>query len=147
MVGSLGCVSSLGLGLSLARPDKSVVVLDGDGSLLMRMGSLAVNAFYKPQAFFHVLFDNRCHESTGGQFTVASVVDFPGLALAAGFSSAISVHNPEELTSAAEKWSKQGGLVFVYCPVALRSSKELVRPSVKPPDVAERFISFLQSGG
>jgi phosphonopyruvate decarboxylase len=145
MAGSLGCVSSLGLGLSLAKPDRSVVVLDGDGSLLMRMGSLAVTAFYKPKALFHVLFDNRCHESTGGQFTVSFIVDFPALALAAGFPSVISVYNPEELKSAAEEWSKQGGLVFAYCPVSLRSSKELARPSVKPPEVAVRFIDFLQS--
>jgi phosphonopyruvate decarboxylase len=145
MVGSLGCISSLGLGLSLARPDKSVVVLDGDGSLLMRMGSLAVNTFYKRQALFHVLFDNRCHESTGGQFTVAPIVDFPALARATGYPSVITVHNPEELKSAAEEWNKNGGLVFVYCPVALRSSKELARPSVKPPEVAERFSCFLQS--
>jgi phosphonopyruvate decarboxylase len=145
MVGSLGCISSLGLGLSLARPDRSVVVLDGDGSLLMRMGSLAVNTFYKPRAFFHVLFDNRCHESTGGQFTVASIVDFPALARAAGYPYVISVHNPEELKSAAEAWSKNGGLVFVYCPAAMRSVKELVRPSVKPPEVARRFSDFMQS--
>jgi phosphonopyruvate decarboxylase len=145
MVGSLGCVSSLGLGLSLARPDRSIVVLDGDGSLLMRMGSLAVNAFYKPRALFHVLFDNRCHESTGGQFTVAPIVDFPALARAAGYPSVISVHNPDELQSAAEQWNKNGGLVFVYCPVAMRSVKELVRPSVKPPKVAKRFFNFLQS--
>ena len=145
MVGSLGCVSSLVLGLSLAKPDKAVVVLDGDGSLLMRTGSLAVNAFYKPRALFHVLFDNRCHESTGGQFTVASGVDFPRMALASGYSSVISVNNPEELKKAAEDWSKQGGLVFVYCPVGMRSSKELARPSIKPPDLMRRFTDFIQS--
>ena len=48
MVGSMGCISSLGLGLALARPDKKVIAIDGDGSLLMRMGSLATNAYYQP---------------------------------------------------------------------------------------------------
>ncbi|MCL1928847.1 MAG: phosphonopyruvate decarboxylase [Treponema sp.] len=145
MVGSLGCISSLGLGLSLAKPGKSVVVLDGDASLIMRMGSLAVNAFYKPAAMFHVLFDNRCHESTGGQFTVAPGVDFIRLALASGYSSAIAVNTPEELEECAKTWSEQRGLLFVYCPVGLRSSKDLARPSIKPPDAAQRLINFIHS--
>jgi len=144
MVGSMGCVSSLGLGLSLARPDKSIVVLDGDGSLLMRMGSLAVNAYYKPRAMLHVLFDNSCYESTGKQFTVAPVVDFPRLALAASYPSVISAHTPDELKAVAEDWSKRGGLVFVYCRVGLRTTKDLARPEVKPPKTARRFVNFLQ---
>ena len=144
MVGSMGCVSSLGLGLSLARSDMSVVVLDGDGSLLMRMGSLAVNAFYKPRAMLHVLFDNRCHESTGGQFTAAPAVDFPHLALAAGYPQAVCAKTPEELKAAVEDWRNRKGLTFIYCPVDLRTSKELFRPSIKPPEAAKRFIDFIQ---
>ncbi|MDR1902032.1 MAG: phosphonopyruvate decarboxylase, partial [Treponema sp.] len=76
MAGSLGCISSLGLGLSLARPDRRIIVLDGDGSLLMRTGSLAVNAWYRPAAMLHILLDNASHESTGGQFTVSPGVDW-----------------------------------------------------------------------
>ena len=144
MAGSLGCISSLGLGLSLARPSVPVAVLDGDGSLLMRTGSLAVNAFYKPGSMFHVLFDNRCHESTGGQFTVAPGVDFLRLALASGYPNAVYAETPEKLKEAAENWRKEKGLVFVYCPVGLRASKELARPSVKPPEVARRLIAFMQ---
>ena len=143
MVGSMGCISSLALGLSLSQPERPVVVLDGDGSLLMRMGSLAVNAFYKPRLMFHVLFDNNSYESTGGQNTVAPGVDFPSLALAAGYSKAISTAAPAELKSAAENWRKKGGLVFVYCPVGLRVSKDPPRPTVKPPELARRFINFI----
>ncbi len=64
MVGSLGCVSALGLGLALARPDLRVVALDGDGALLMRLGALATNGTYAPPGFLHVLLNNACHEST-----------------------------------------------------------------------------------
>jgi phosphonopyruvate decarboxylase len=146
MVGSLGCVSSMGLGLSLAKPDRNIVVLDGDGSLLMRAGSLGVNAWYKPAAMFHVLFDNQAHESTGGQFTVSPGVDFQGLARAFGYPRVIQAGTPEELKAAAAEWNRVRGLWFVYVPVGLRTSKELARPSVKPPDIARRFINFLEKG-
>jgi phosphonopyruvate decarboxylase len=166
MAGSLGCVSSLALGLSLARPDAPIVVLDGDGALLMRTGSLAVNAWYlggndgtgnagksagndknsgpaRTGGMFHVLFDNFSHESTGGQFTVSPGVDFPALAKAAGYPRVTSAKTPEALKAAAEDWRKRGGLEFVYCPVGLRTTKELSRPAVKPPDAAKRLIAFI----
>jgi phosphonopyruvate decarboxylase len=154
MAGSLGCVSSLALGLSLARPAAPVVVLDGDGSLLMRTGSLAVNAWYlagagangKTGGMFHVLFDNFSHESTGGQFTVSPGVDFSALAKAAGYPKVVKAAAPEELKAAAEDWRQNGGLVFVYCPVALRKTKELSRPAVKPPDAAKRLMAFIRGG-
>ncbi|MDR2048663.1 MAG: phosphonopyruvate decarboxylase, partial [Treponema sp.] len=156
MAGSLGCVSSLALGLSLARPAAPVVVLDGDGSLLMRTGSLAVNAWYLAglsgapdgkAGMFHVLFDNFSHESTGAQFTVSPGVDFPALAKAAGYPKVLKAASPEELKAAARDWRHNGGLVFAYCPVALRKTKELSRPAVKPPEAAKRFAAFINHGG
>ncbi|MDR1505750.1 MAG: phosphonopyruvate decarboxylase [Treponema sp.] len=152
MAGSLGCVSSLGLGLALARPDRGIVVLDGDGSLLMRMGSLAVNAWYMKKSagkpgMFHVLFDNFSHESTGGQFTVSPGVDFPALAKAVGYPVVVSAASPDELEAAAKAWKRSGGLVFAYCPVALRDPRAaLGRPEVKPPAVARRLVSFIDGG-
>ncbi|MEQ9412833.1 MAG: phosphonopyruvate decarboxylase, partial [Cyclobacteriaceae bacterium] len=76
MVGSMGCISSLGLGLALSRPDKKVVVIDGDGSAIMRMGSFTTNAYYQPSNLLHVLLDNNTHDSTGGQATVSHNIDF-----------------------------------------------------------------------
>ena len=80
MVGSMGCISSLGLGLALARPDKKVIAIDGDGSALMRLGSFATNAYYQPGNLLHILLDNNAHDSTGGQATVSHIVDFASLA-------------------------------------------------------------------
>ena len=69
MIGSMGCASSLGLGLALSQPDRRVYVLDGDGALLMRMGTLATIGYQRPENLVHILLDNHCHESTGGQST------------------------------------------------------------------------------
>src|SRR5262249_13801042 len=82
MVGSMGCASSLGLGLALSRPDRKVVVVDGDGAMLMRMGNLPTIAYYQPDNFFHLLLDNNSHDSTGGQLTVSHIIDFIGLSSA-----------------------------------------------------------------
>jgi phosphonopyruvate decarboxylase len=153
IAGSLGCVSSLGLGLSLARPDRKVIVLDGDGSVLMRAGSLGVNAWYlggrgKPQGgqggMLHILFDNRAHESTGGQFTVSGGIDYPLLARAFGYPGISKAASPGALARAAEAWVKTGGLRFIYAPIATGAPEKLGRPKVKPPEVAERFKQFIR---
>jgi phosphonopyruvate decarboxylase len=144
MVGSLGCVSSLGLGLSLARPDKRVIVLDGDGSLLMRAGSLGVNAWYKPPAMLHILFDNRSHESTGGQFTVSPGIDYPLLARAFGYPAVFRVNTPEEPEELTREWVRTGGLRFMYVPITPGTRDDLGRPGIKPYEAAERFIQFIR---
>ncbi len=87
MVGSMGCAPALGLGLSLARPDLRVVVIDGDGAALMRMGNFASVGAHGRGNLLHILLDNQVHESTGGQATLSPGVDFsavgPGLRLRA----------------------------------------------------------------
>ena len=80
VVGSMGCASSIGLGLAWARPDRRVVVLDGDGAMLMRLGALATLAYEQPKNLVHVLLDNEAHESTGGQSTVSHSMDLAGVA-------------------------------------------------------------------
>ncbi|MDR1904093.1 MAG: phosphonopyruvate decarboxylase [Treponema sp.] len=145
MVGSLGCVSSLGLGLALARPDKKVIVLDGDASVLMRAGSLGVNAWYKPKALLHILFDNHAHESTGGQFTVSPGIDYPLLAKAFGYPEISKAASGPVLKKTVEAWAKTGGLRFVYVPIAQGVPEKLGRPKVKPQDVMERFKQFIKA--
>ena len=71
MVGSMGCISSLGLGLALVKPDLKVILIDGDGAALMRLGTLTTIGSYSPPNIIHFLLDNEIHESTGGQYTVS----------------------------------------------------------------------------
>jgi len=87
MVGSMGCAASLGLGLSMVRPDKKIIVIDGDGAALMRLGNMATVGAYAGNNYYHLLLDNHVHESTGGQGTVSSTVNFPALLLLAAIKA------------------------------------------------------------
>lgn len=144
MVGSLGCLSSFCLGISLVKPDRPIIVLDGDGSLLMRTGALPTIAAYKPTHFLHILMDNRAHESTGGQFTVSGNVAWTALALAVGYPTAISVNSANELAIVVRNWEISGGLVFVHAQIRQGAPKDLGRPKIKPFEVAERLAIFLR---
>ncbi|MFX3623580.1 MAG: phosphonopyruvate decarboxylase [Ectobacillus sp.] len=143
MVGSMGYVNSIGLGMALAKPDKDIVVIDGDGALLMHMGNLATNGYYSPPNMLHILLDNHVHDSTGGQRTVAHNTDFVEIAAACGYAQAIYVHNLEELESCIKAWKQRKQLTFLYLKIAPGSKKELGRPKLKPYGVKERLQVFL----
>ena len=89
MVGSMGCASSFGLGLALARPDLKIVVIDGDGAALMRMGNFTTIGTYAGNNLIHILLDNEVHDSTGAQSTVSKNVNFAMIAKASGYGEAI----------------------------------------------------------
>jgi phosphonopyruvate decarboxylase len=112
MVGSMGCVASFGLGLSLVRPDKKVIVIDGDGSLLMRMGSLATNAAYGSDNLLHIVLDNGIHDSTGGQDTVSGNVDFVEVAASCGYKNELFTHDLNELKNILEDCKKHNQITL-----------------------------------
>jgi phosphonopyruvate decarboxylase len=143
MVGSMGCISSLGLGLALARPDLRVVVIDGDGSILMRMGAAAVVAAYAPPNLVHVLLDNNAHDSTGGQKTVSDHVDFIAFAESVGYGNAVQASSAEDLESLVREALDSGTTSFVYLPIAGGARENLGRPEVTPPEVRKRFMDFV----
>jgi phosphonopyruvate decarboxylase len=143
MVGSMGCVSSLGLGLALTKKDKDIVVIEGDGALLMRMGSLATNGCYAPPNMLHILLDNNTHDSTGGQSTFSHNVNFVDIAAACGYTKSIYVHNLEELECCIKDWKGEKHLTFLYMKIAKGSIENLRRPKMKPHEVKERLRGFL----
>lgn len=143
MVGSMGCISSLGLGLAMAKPDKKIIVIDGDGSALMRMGAFATNAYYRPQNMLHILLDNNTHDSTGGQSTVSHNIDFVDHAASMCYPTAIAVSNLEELGDSISKWLKHSRLTFIHLRIAKGSTKGLGRPTIKPVEVKARIMKFI----
>ena len=99
--GCMGSASSIGLGLALAQPGRKVLVLDGDGSLLMQLGSLVTIAAAAPANLYHFVFDNGAHQSSGNQpVPAAGKFDWCQLALAAGYAGADSFEEAAELREA-----------------------------------------------
>ena len=144
LVGSMGCASSLGLGLAMVKPRHRIVAIDGDGALLMRMGVLATNGYYGPKNLLHILLDNNCHDSTGGQKTVSHWVDFPTVALSCGYERVVEVNSLKELATAIVDWKMRPALTFLRVRVKKGSKKDLGRPSIKPHEVKERLMNFLK---
>jgi phosphonopyruvate decarboxylase len=143
MVGSMGCISSFGLGLALTQKNKNIVVIDGDGSLLMRMGSLATNGYYNPPNMIHILLDNNTHDSTGGQSTVSHNLNFVDIAASCGYTESLYVHSLEELEVILKKWKETKGLTFLYMKISSNSKEQLSRPNIKPYEVKERLQRFI----
>ncbi len=99
---SMGLASSVGLGIALSRPELQVVVIDGDGSLLMNLGSLTTLARYRPANLVHVVFDNEVLLSVGRSFTTATATgtDLAAMAAAAGVRRTATCHTEVELRTA-----------------------------------------------
>ncbi len=141
MVGSMGCAASLALGLALARPERRVIAIDGDGALLMRLGALTTLGMERPANLLHLLLDNGMHESTGGQATASPAVDFCGLAAASGYPSTIAIAEPVALGSALS--GREPGLRFIHAPILPGVPDRLPRPTMTPAEVAARLRALL----
>jgi len=129
-VGAMGLASSHGLGLALGRPDKKVLVLDGDGSLLMNLGSLVTIAEIAPRNLVHFVFENGTYEANGAHpIPGRSVVDFCGFARAAGFTN---VHGYDDLGLFE---SELAGVLSAPGPTFVRLSVEPGEPGQKAWDV------------
>ncbi|MCA8967377.1 MAG: thiamine pyrophosphate-binding protein [Planctomycetes bacterium] len=111
--GAMGQASSHALGLALGRPDKRVIVLDGDGSLLMNLGSLVTIAAAAPPNLVHFLCENGTYEANGGHpVPGAGKVDFPGLARAAGYRAALRIETIDTFDEALPALLESPGPVF-----------------------------------
>ncbi|UZO97615.1 3-phosphoenolpyruvate decarboxylase [Roseomonas mucosa] len=141
-VGSMGGASGMGLGIALNSP-RPVVVLDGDGAALMKLGSLATIGAHAPERLIHVILDNGVHDSTGGQATVSASVDFAGVALACGYRSAAVCASLNGFEAAFREALATRGPALIHARIAPGSMEKLGRPTVRPPEVARRFRAFL----
>jgi phosphonopyruvate decarboxylase len=140
MVGSMGCASSFGLGLSLALPQRRVLVADGDGSVLMRMGNLATVGAYGRANFQHLVLDNGVHESTGGQATVSRALSLAGVAAACGYPVASESVSLADLNAFL---GRREGPQFLQLKTRTGVPKDLPRPDVSPFQVKERLMKHL----
>jgi sulfopyruvate decarboxylase subunit beta len=126
-VGFMGGASSLGLGLALARPERRVLVFDGDGSLLMQLGSLATIAGARPRNLVHFLFKNGVYHTSGAQETPGGLtVDFAGMARAAGYRSVYVVDDLDELRRLLPKLLAEEGPLFVELHTGLAATTPMM---------------------
>jgi phosphonopyruvate decarboxylase len=118
-------------------------VLDGDGALLMKLGSLATTGSLAPAGYHHVVFDNGAHDSTGGQPTPSPAVDFALAALACGYRHAETASEPEAIAQAFARQLRQPGPTLLRVMIKTGSRKDLGRPRLSPRDGYVRFQAFL----
>jgi phosphonopyruvate decarboxylase len=142
MVGSMGCAGPFGLGLAWAQPHRRVVVLDGDGAVLMRMGALATIGYERPQNLVHVLLDNEAHDSTGSQSTVSHSVDLASVAAACGYPRVVRAESARKVHDVVK--SEDTGLTFVHVKTAPGEPGDLPRPKETPREVIDRMRAWLE---
>jgi len=144
MVGSMGCASSLGLGVALSSSELPVIVIDGDGSMLMRMGSLTTNAYHAPGNLLQLVLDNQVHDSTGGQMTVTENVDFAGIARSCGYPVSLTVNDCKSLSEEILHWYRNPQLTLIHLKTAKGTPHELPRPAITPPEVVTRLRKYIK---
>ncbi len=147
MVGSMGCASAIGLGLALVQPNRRIVVLDGDGACLMKLGNLATIGHYRPRNLIHVVLDNEAYDSTGGQATTSSTISLATVAREAGYVTSQHVTDSQTLTHQLGLALTQPGPHFILVKVAPGAAADLQRPHLAPPALKDRFMSFAGQAG
>ncbi|MCR4766616.1 MAG: phosphonopyruvate decarboxylase [Saccharofermentans sp.] len=144
-VGSMGHSSSIALGVAINKPEQKIWCVDGDGAVLMHMGSMAVLGVNKPKNLVHVVINNGAHETVGGMPTVAGSIDLVGVAKACGYPYAVKVESFEDLDKElqAAKERNELSLIEVSCSIGARD--DLGRPTTTALENKENFMEYLKT--
>ena len=143
MIGSMGVASAIGLGVALSKPAKKVVVLDGDGNVLMGMGTLATVGALKPKNFLHVVLDNEVYGSTGNQPTFSRVVRLEQVAKAAGYVHVERVREREDLVYELKEMLAKDGPSMLLVKVT-EQAEDVDRVALEPPEITRRFKKAIE---
>ncbi len=143
-VGSMGHSSSIALGVAINKPDTKIWCIDGDGALLMHMGSMAVLGANAPQNMVHIVINNGAHETVGGMPTVASEIDIVSIAKACGYPYAVSVNNFDALDKELQdvRMRNELSLIEVMCSIGARA--DLGRPTTTAIENKQNFMRYLK---
>lgn len=142
-IGAMGCAQSIALGVALNKK-KKVFVFDGDGSVLMQMGALVTIGHFCPENFYHIIFDNQAHDSTGGQPTFSNTVDFKKIALGCNYKHAETVNSINKLEENFGKFKNNRGPRMLIIKIRKGARKNLVRPPMHPRDHKIHFMKYLK---
>lgn len=144
-VGSMGHSSSIALGVALNKPSTRIWCVDGDGAVLMHMGSMAVLGANKPKNMIHIVINNGAHETVGGMPTVASQIDLVAVAKACGYPNAVSVENFEALDKELEAAKERHELSLIEVKCSIGARDDLGRPTTTALENKENFMKYLKT--
>ena len=144
-VGSMGHASSIALGIALQKNECKVWCIDGDGAALMHMGAMAVIGANRPRNLVHIVINNGAHETVGGMPTVADKISLVDIAVACGYSRAVSVETVEALEKELISAKDENGLFFIEIKCALGAREDLGRPTTTSNSNKEQFMRYLAS--
>ena len=140
MIGSMGLASSIGLGVALKNPRKSVFIFDGDGNILMNLGSLTTIASQKPKNLIRVVFDNSVHESTGGQPTNSNFVNIEKIAKVCNYNHTFTVRTKNNFLKILHKIKKLKGPIMIVVKIQQSGGEKSKRVKILPVEIKERFM-------
>ncbi|MBO4652001.1 MAG: phosphonopyruvate decarboxylase [Lachnospiraceae bacterium] len=144
-VGSMGHSSSIALGVAINKPGTRVWCIDGDGAVLMHMGSMAVLGSYKPKNLIHVVINNGAHETVGGMPTVAGNIDLVAIATACGYPNAVCVDSFEALDRELENAKNRDGLSLIEVKCSIGARDDLGRPTTTALENKQNFMEYLKT--
>ena len=145
MIGSMGLLSSFGLGLALLTPEQRVFVLEGDGSALMSMGTLPLIANEGPKNLVHIILDNEAYESTGSQPSISSNFDLAEVGKASGYQHVARVDDIEDLENALLGCNAGSGPYLILVKASIAPVQGIPRVSHSPTEIRDRFRTRVQS--
>ena len=143
LLGSMGLAASVGLGIAVSCPDRKVIILDGDGNLLMGLGNLAQIGAAKVQNLAHVVLDNGVYGTTGNQPTIAGKVDFSAVARSCGYRQAGTFSTAGEIDNALTMFRQKGGPSLIHIPVSKDVPVSTPRIPYSASEIKERFLAHL----
>lgn len=144
MMGSMGCAPAIALGIARCRPERRVVVIDGDGAFLMHMGIAATIGSHAPPGLLHVLVDNGTYDTTGGQPTASPTTAFEQIALASGYASATRAASARELGERVASFRTGDGPAFVALCIADGHRAGVPRVGLSPREIRDRVHRVLR---
>ncbi|SDI90051.1 phosphonopyruvate decarboxylase [Lachnospiraceae bacterium G41] len=144
-VGSMGHSSSIALGVAINKPEQRIWCIDGDGAVLMHMGSMAVIGSNKPNNLMHVVINNGAHETVGGMPTVASNIDLVGVAKVCGYPYAVSVNSFEDLDKELELAKRRNELSLIEVKCSIGAREDLGRPTTTALENKQNFMDYLST--
>ena len=140
MIGSMGLASSIGLGIALKDPGRKVFVFDGDGNILMNLGSLTTVGSLKPKNLIHIVFDNSVHESTGSQPTNTNFVSIEKIAKACNYNHTFTARTENNFEKILRKIKKLKGPIMIVVKIQQTNDKKSARVNYEPVEMKERFM-------